>query len=118
MNVGQEARDFTINPFSLPQTKENLQFLFSFFRVLIVRARPGSLDSRARKPLLLDLLLTLLQLLRELFRSFHCPGGPNRFGRCCRSSCPGVPGFFSASERSGALGAESSLDMSSVCNGC
>jgi type IV secretion/conjugal transfer VirB4 family ATPase len=35
LNVGQEARDFTINPFSLPQTKENLQFLFSFFRVLI-----------------------------------------------------------------------------------
>jgi len=35
LNVGQEARDFTINPFSLPQTKENLQFLFGFFRVLI-----------------------------------------------------------------------------------
>lgn len=35
LNVGQESRDFTINPFSLPQTKENLQFLFSFFRVLI-----------------------------------------------------------------------------------
>ena len=35
MNVGQEARDFTINPFSLPPTKENQQFLFSFFRVLI-----------------------------------------------------------------------------------
>ncbi len=35
LNVGQEARDFTINPFSLPQTKENLQFLFNFFRVLI-----------------------------------------------------------------------------------
>jgi type IV secretion/conjugal transfer VirB4 family ATPase len=35
LNVGQEARDFTINPFSLPLTKENLQFLFSFFRVLI-----------------------------------------------------------------------------------
>jgi type IV secretory pathway VirB4 component len=34
-DVCQEARDFTINPFSLPQTKENLQFLFSFFRVLI-----------------------------------------------------------------------------------
>jgi len=27
--------DFTINPFSLPESKENLQFLFSFFRVLI-----------------------------------------------------------------------------------
>ena len=35
LNVGQEARDFTINPFSLPETKENLQFLFSFFRVLV-----------------------------------------------------------------------------------
>ena len=35
LNAGQEARDFTINPFSLPQTKENLQFLFGFFRVLI-----------------------------------------------------------------------------------
>jgi len=35
LNVGQEAQDFTINPFCLQQTKENLQFLFSFFRVLI-----------------------------------------------------------------------------------
>jgi type IV secretion system protein VirB4 len=35
LNVGQEAQDFTINPFSLPYEKENLQFLFSFFRVLI-----------------------------------------------------------------------------------
>ena len=35
LNVGQEARDFTINPFSLPRTKESLQFLFSFFRVLM-----------------------------------------------------------------------------------
>lgn len=35
LSVGQESRDFTINPFSLPESKENLQFLFSFFRVLI-----------------------------------------------------------------------------------
>jgi type IV secretion system protein VirB4 len=34
LNVGQDARDFTINPFSLAPTKENLQFLFSLFRVL------------------------------------------------------------------------------------
>jgi type IV secretion/conjugal transfer VirB4 family ATPase len=34
-NVGQDARDFMINPFSLAPTKENTQFLFSFFRVLI-----------------------------------------------------------------------------------
>lgn len=35
LNVGQDSRDFTINPFSLTPTKENLQFLFSLFRVLI-----------------------------------------------------------------------------------
>lgn len=35
LNAGQDARDFTINPFSLDPTKENMQFLFSFFRVLI-----------------------------------------------------------------------------------
>ncbi len=35
LNVGQESRDFRINPFSLQPTKDNLQFLFSFFRVLI-----------------------------------------------------------------------------------
>jgi type IV secretion system protein TrbE len=35
LNVGQDAREFTINPFSLAPTKENTQFLFSFFRVLI-----------------------------------------------------------------------------------
>jgi type IV secretion system protein TrbE len=35
LNAGQDARDFTINPFSLAPTKENMQFLFSFFRVLI-----------------------------------------------------------------------------------
>jgi type IV secretion system protein TrbE len=35
LNVDQEARDSSINPFSLGPTKENLKFLFSFFRVLI-----------------------------------------------------------------------------------
>jgi type IV secretion system protein TrbE len=35
LNVGQESQDFAINPFSLPSTKENLQFIFSFLRVLI-----------------------------------------------------------------------------------
>lgn len=35
LNVGQESRDFSINPFSLTPSKENLQFLFSLFRVLI-----------------------------------------------------------------------------------
>src|ERR1700739_4724403 len=35
LKAAEEARDFTINPFSLRQTKENMQFLFSFFRVLI-----------------------------------------------------------------------------------
>ncbi len=35
LNVGRETRDFTINPFSLRCTEENMQFLFSFFRTLI-----------------------------------------------------------------------------------
>ncbi len=35
LNVGQDTREFTINPFSLAPSKENKQFLFSFFRVLI-----------------------------------------------------------------------------------
>jgi len=33
--VGVEAHSFTINPFSLPPTKENLHFVYSFVRVLI-----------------------------------------------------------------------------------
>jgi type IV secretion/conjugal transfer VirB4 family ATPase len=35
LNVGRESHDFTINPFALVPKPENLQFLFSFFRVLI-----------------------------------------------------------------------------------
>ena len=38
LRVGVEARSFTINPFSLPPTKENLHFLYSFVRVLIEAA--------------------------------------------------------------------------------
>jgi type IV secretory pathway VirB4 component len=43
LNVGQDARDFTINPFSLDPTKENKQFLFSFSRVLIEGKLNGSM---------------------------------------------------------------------------
>jgi type IV secretion system protein VirB4 len=35
LNIGRESRDFTINPFALPPTPENMQFLFTLFRVLI-----------------------------------------------------------------------------------
>lgn len=35
LKIGVESRPITINPFSLPPTKENLHFLFSFVRVLI-----------------------------------------------------------------------------------
>ncbi|MCU1328726.1 MAG: type secretion/conjugal transfer ATPase, VirB4 family, partial [Bryobacterales bacterium] len=35
MTLGIERNDFTINPFSLPPTPENLHFLYSFARVLI-----------------------------------------------------------------------------------
>src|ERR1700756_5281805 len=39
LNVGHESRDFTINPFSLEPNRENVQFLYSLFRVLIERDR-------------------------------------------------------------------------------
>jgi type IV secretion system protein VirB4 len=35
VRVGLDNRAFSINPFSLPKTKENLHFLFSFVKVLI-----------------------------------------------------------------------------------
>lgn len=35
LKVGVESRSFTINPFSLEPTKENLHFLYSFVRVLV-----------------------------------------------------------------------------------
>jgi type IV secretion/conjugal transfer VirB4 family ATPase len=35
LQVGVEKRSFTINPFSLPPTKDNLHFLYSFVRVLV-----------------------------------------------------------------------------------
>ena len=35
INVGQESKDFHINPFCLEPNEQNLEFLFSFFRVLI-----------------------------------------------------------------------------------
>ncbi len=52
LNVGRESRDFTINPFSLPQTPENQQFLFSFFRVLIEgRAQHSRMDFKEEQKL-------------------------------------------------------------------
>ena len=35
VNVGQESKDFHINPFCLEPTPQNLEFLYSFFRVII-----------------------------------------------------------------------------------
>ena len=52
LNVRRESRDFTINPFSLPQTPENQQFLFSFFRVLIEgRAQHSRMDFKEEQKL-------------------------------------------------------------------
>src|SRR5258708_12160560 len=40
VRVGLESQDFKINPFSFPPTKENLDFLALFLKVLIHRHRP------------------------------------------------------------------------------
>lgn len=44
VRVGLEADNFQINPFSLPPTKENLDFLALFLKALIQGQRPGELD--------------------------------------------------------------------------
>jgi type IV secretion/conjugal transfer VirB4 family ATPase len=44
VRVGLESEGFKINPFSLPPTKENLDFLALFLKVLIQGQRAGELD--------------------------------------------------------------------------
>jgi type IV secretion/conjugal transfer VirB4 family ATPase len=44
VRVGLESQDFKINPFSLLPTKENLDFLTLFLKVLIQGQRTGDLD--------------------------------------------------------------------------
>jgi type IV secretion/conjugal transfer VirB4 family ATPase len=51
VRVGLESEDFKINPFSLPPTKENLDFLALFLKVLIQGARAGELDPAIERDL-------------------------------------------------------------------
>lgn len=51
VRVGIESEDFKINPFSLPPTKENLDFLTLFLRVLVQGQRPQELDAAAERDL-------------------------------------------------------------------
>jgi type IV secretion system protein TrbE len=49
VRVGLESEDFRINPFSLPPTKENLDFLALFLKVLLQRT--GDLDAATDRDL-------------------------------------------------------------------
>jgi type IV secretion/conjugal transfer VirB4 family ATPase len=51
VRVGLESQNFKINPFSLPPTKENLDFLALFLKVLIQGQRPGDLDPATEREL-------------------------------------------------------------------
>jgi len=51
VRVGLESRDFKINPFSLAPTKENLDFLAPFLKVLIQGAKPVELDPATERDL-------------------------------------------------------------------
>jgi type IV secretion/conjugal transfer VirB4 family ATPase len=51
IRVGLESEGFKINPFSLPPTKENLDFLALFLKVLIQGQRPGELDPATERDL-------------------------------------------------------------------
>lgn len=48
MRFGQGRQSFTLNPFSLPRTPENLQFLFTFVRLLLSNGgfTPTAMDDR------------------------------------------------------------------------
>jgi type IV secretion/conjugal transfer VirB4 family ATPase len=51
VRVGLESEGFKINPFSLPPTKENLDFLALFLKVLIQGQRAGELDPATERDL-------------------------------------------------------------------
>ena len=51
VRVGLESRDFKINPFALPPTKENLDFLAVFVKVLIQGQRAPELDPATERDL-------------------------------------------------------------------
>ena len=51
VRVGLESEEFKINPFSLPPTKENLDFLALFLKVLIQGQRAGDLDAATERDL-------------------------------------------------------------------
>lgn len=54
VRVGLESEGFKINPFSLPPTKENLDFLALFVKVLIQGQRDGELDPSMERDLFLQ----------------------------------------------------------------
>jgi type IV secretion system protein VirB4 len=51
VRVGTASAEFSINPFSLPATKENLDFLTLFVRVLLRGAGPAELDPASEREL-------------------------------------------------------------------
>jgi type IV secretion system protein TrbE len=51
VHVGLESQDFKINPFSLPASKENLDFLALFVKVLILAQKAGELDPATERDL-------------------------------------------------------------------
>jgi type IV secretion/conjugal transfer VirB4 family ATPase len=51
VRVGLESEDFKINPFSLPPTKENLDFLALFLKVLIQGQRTSELEPSTERDL-------------------------------------------------------------------
>lgn len=55
VQVGLESEDFKINPFSLPPTKENLDFLALFLKVLLQSSGAGEPDPATERDLYLQI---------------------------------------------------------------
>ena len=74
--VGLESEDFKINPFSLPPTKENLDFLALFLKVLAIQGqRTSGLDPAVERELYrqIENLYAVDPSLRTLERPFEHP---------------------------------------------
>lgn len=66
LRIGIERRSFTVNPFSLPPTPENLHFLFSFVKVLI-EANGYQMDNVGERDLF-EAISNLYEAPREIRR--------------------------------------------------
>jgi len=127
VRVGLESEDFKINPFSLPPTKENLDFLALFLKVLIQGQRAGDLDLATERDLYhqtenlyavdpaLRTLGVLANTLGHTFRAAS-PNGPEAASSGFSSTTPRTRFRFPGSSASTSSASASTRSFSNRCS--